>query len=323
MKNSKLQREIKNFYFLIFVSAFLFFYLPRAAVAAELYIESSKTEYHSGDTFIADLVIDNQNECINAVKADISFSNETLEALDFINGDSVLVFWVENPSVKQEQGLISFAGGVPGGYCGKVSGDSGQGNIIGKIIFKVKGKNNVNSESAEIKFLDTSEVLLNDGKGTKAGLAVRGLSLSIAGSAASVGNEWQKEISGDNIPPEKFAIEVVSDRKIFGGQYFAVFNSSDKQTGIDHYEIRENGGEWIRAESPFLLKDQSLKSLVEIKAVDKAGNERIAEFNPLKPGDKIKNNLSFGTICILIILSGAFIFWIIIKKMIRSPADRK
>ena len=36
-----------------------------------------------------------------------------------------------------------------------------------------------------------------------------------------------------------------------------------------------DGGEWIRAESPYVLKDQKLKSYVYIKAIDKAGNERI------------------------------------------------
>ena len=40
--------------------------------------------------------------------------------------------------------------------------------------------------------------------------------------------------------------------------------------------------EWERAESPYLLKDQSLKSIIKVKAVDKAGNEKIVKVAPFK-----------------------------------------
>lgn len=326
MENLKSQREIKNFCFLIFIFAFWVFWLfnpSKAVIASEFYIESSQNEYRSGDTFIADLKIDNQKECINAIKADIKFSNDLLLALDFTKGDSVLVFWVENPFIDQDKGLISFTGGVPGGYCGGIEGDSGPGNIIGKIILKVKEKNNINSQLSEIKFLDTSEVFLNDGMGTKAKLALRGLTLRIMENAAPAIDEWQKEKSDDDTPPEPFAIEISKDPGIFEGKYFAVFSASDKQTGLDHYEIREGDGQWAQAASPYLLKDQNIKSLIEVKAVDKAGNERMADFNRLRSDDKIKINSVFGLIRVLIILSGILVFWIIIKKIIFHLADKK
>lgn len=288
--------------------------------AAVLYFESSSAEYRSEETFIADLKIDNQGECINTVKADIGFSNELLEASDFIKGDSILVFWIEDPSIKQDQGLVSFVGGVPGGYCGKISGDSGPGNTVGKIAFKVKGND---SQNAEIKFLDTSEVLLNDGMGTKADLSVRELGLKIRETVASPGDEWQKEKISDNIPPEPFTVEIGRNSKIFEDKYFAVFSASDKQTGIDHYEVKEGSGGWIKADNPYLLRDQSLKSAVLVKAVDKAGNERLAEFDPLKPEHRTEAKPVSNLVYALMILLIAVIVLIIIKKLIPSILGKK
>ena len=58
--------------------------------------------------------------------------------------------------------VVSFSGGIPNGYKGD--------GLLGKIIFKVhestqKGTQN-NTKEAKIEFLDSSQVLLNDGLGT-------------------------------------------------------------------------------------------------------------------------------------------------------------
>ncbi|KXK00200.1 MAG: hypothetical protein UZ19_OD1000115 [Parcubacteria bacterium OLB19] len=40
------------------------------------------------------------------------------------------------------------------------------------------------------------------------------------------------------------------------------------------------GVPWIEVDSPYVLKDQSLNSIVRVKALDKAGNEYIATLVP-------------------------------------------
>jgi len=40
--------------------------------------------------------------------------------------------------------------------------------------------------------------------------------------------------------------------------------------------------DWQVAESPFLLQDQALQSIVDVKAIDKAGNERMFQIAPLR-----------------------------------------
>ncbi|OGZ19096.1 MAG: hypothetical protein A2Z68_02395 [Candidatus Nealsonbacteria bacterium RBG_13_38_11] len=116
--------------------------------------------------------------------------------------------------------------------------------------------------------------------------------------------EWEKELLEDKIPPEPFEIEIQKTPEIFEGKYFIVFFTTDKQTGIDYYQIKEGTGEWQIAESPYLLKGQSLKSIIQIKAVDKAGNERMVEYIP---SSKI---FFFSGIAILVLVLVAIIFYV-------------
>ena len=85
------------------------------------------------------------------------------------------------------------------------------------------------------------------------------------------------EMKADTEPPEDFTPAIVNDPNVFDGKYFLVFATQDKGTGVDHYEVREGRWGWFReAESPYLLKQQKISRDVYVKAVDSAGNERIA-----------------------------------------------
>jgi len=99
---------------------------------------------------------------------------------------------------------------------------------------------------------------------------------------------WKKEIENDKIPPEPFKPEIIE----IDGKYYLVFSTTDKQTGVDHYEISEtknkNKENWQKEENPYLLTDQSLKSFIKVKAVDKARNERIETIYPSQITLKIR-----------------------------------
>ena len=168
---------IKNFKFLAVVFSFSFFAFSFCQ-AAILYLEPSNGEYQSGDVFIVDIRIDTEEECINTVEANLSFPQNILEAVDFSKGNSILTVWVETPKINQDLGIISFSAGIPGGYCGKIPEDPGESNLLGKIIFKVK-ENNREQFFAKIGFLESSQVLLNDGLGTTAKLITKGAIFTI------------------------------------------------------------------------------------------------------------------------------------------------
>lgn len=303
---------MQNFYFLVVVFCFLFlaFGFCQAAI---LYLEPSSGEYHQDDTFIVEARIDTEGECINAVEANFSFSQVLLKAADFSQGNSILTFWVAEPVINQEAGLVSFAGGIPAGYCGRLPGDPGQSNLLGRIIFQVK---EIGGEqfSAKLEFLDTCQVLLNDGLGTSAELSFQPAVFSILpGKTEIPKKEWQVELERDEISPESFEIELSRDPKIFEGKYFITFHTGDKQSGLDYYEVKEGESPWQKASSPYLLKNQKLGNRILVKAVDKAGNGRIAQYIPTEKAKPFP-----WWILILILVGIGLIWWIIIAKLKRK-----
>ena len=271
---------MRNLLLIIFV--LLFF--PLLSWAAVLYLEPAEGEYYQGDTFIINIRIDPEKECINTVKADISFPPDLLEALDFSQGNTILTVFPEAPEIQKDIGLVSFSGGIPGGYCGILPGDPGESNLLGRIIFKVKEiESLVEANSLPIEFLNTSQVLLNDGKGTSAELSSRkAIFTFLSGVPEVYKKEWQEELAKDKTPPEPFEIEINQEPSTFEGKYFITFNTTDKQAGVDYYQVKEGNENWKKVVSPHVLDDQSLESIIKVRAVDKAGNERIAEYTSLE-----------------------------------------
>ncbi|MEM5812030.1 MAG: hypothetical protein QXG91_04825 [Candidatus Aenigmatarchaeota archaeon] len=180
--------------------------------------------------------------------------------------------------------VLQFSGVSIGGYVGK------KGFLI-NLIFDAKG------DKALVEILPSSKVLLNDGLGTEARLKTEKKIFKISELKTP-------EALVDNYPPESFRIYIYKDKKIFNGKYFITFQTTDKQTGIAYYEVAEKQSlskpnikdlNFEKADSPYLLKDQTLRSYIFVKAVDKSGNERIEYLKPQKllAFDEILNILIF------------------------------
>ncbi|MCK4454214.1 hypothetical protein KAU51_02610 [Candidatus Parcubacteria bacterium] len=302
-----------NQFLQISIVALILFYIPVFAFAAVLYLEPSSGQYQPGDVFIVDIKIDTEGECINTVEGNLSFSQNILKANDFSQGQSIITIWVESPEINQDSGLISFSGGIPGGYCGRISGDPGPSDSLGKMIFRVHGMKvgEPGENLAEIRFLTTSRVLLNDGLGTKAKLDTQGAVFEIVEKIESPKDEWQEEIKKDNILPESFEVEICQESAIFEGKYFISFFTVDKQTGVDYYEIKEGKKDWKKIESPYLLEDQTLQSIIKVRVFDKAGNERIAEYLP----PEIKKPFLYW---LIILITFGIIIWGIWQKIFKK-----
>lgn len=254
---------------LLFILIIIFVTIPAISEAAILYLELPEEDLHGNDIFLANIRLNTEGEYINAVKVDFSFSQDVLEIKDFSKGNSILTVWLEEPQFLGEGENFSFSGGIPGGY-------QGWDGTLGKLILKAKGQG-----SAKIDFREDSQALLNDGMGTPAELELRGATFNILPEAAEgYRNLWQQELEKDTTPPEPFEIEISQQPDVFEGKYFIIFSTTDKQTGVSHYEIKEGEGQWKVGNSPYPLEDQSLTSIITVRAVDKAGNKRISEIGP-------------------------------------------
>ncbi len=268
--------------------------------AASLYIDPAFPSLQMGDSVTLSVRLDTneaEEECINAVDGVISYS-ENLSPVDVSTGDSIFSVWVEQPRIDKEKRTITFAGGIPNGYCGRVPGDPRLTNTVAQLIFRSPGftiGNGTGTSTAKVEFLPETTAYLNDGFGTKAELAMFGSSIELGDKpGAELIDPWREAVVTDTIEPAPFAITV---ERIPGetGKYFAIFNTTDKQTGIDQYQVMEEpitdrfsflwgraDAPWVTTRSPHELKDQSLNSTIYVKAIDKAGNEYISTYVPEK-----------------------------------------
>jgi hypothetical protein len=383
---------INNKKIIIFLLFSIFYFLDsRSALAADLFLMPQSQTIYKEDTFIAEIRLNTGEEEVNALEANLEFPPELLEVLDISKGGSILSLWPTEPFFSNSTGKISLTGGIPGGF-------KGQG-MIAQITFRVKelGK-------AIINFGDTSQVLLNDGKGTPASLNLsegtyeiikmpEGLP-KISSSTHPDQNKWynqntlhlhwdlkedvqysyllskdplsmpdetpdkpegeliwmgdmeypsledgiyyfflrqklpNEDWSGkityramvDKTPPEPFELAIAQDPTVFDGKYFLSFYTTDKISGIDYFEIKEGKEDFKRITSPYVLEDQALESKIIVKAVDKAGNERAAEFVPPK---KPIPYLKLIPYIIILFIIGLMIIWIIINRKRIKKSNRK
>jgi len=267
------------------------------ALAAEVSFDTKTQEVKANQSFEVGVFINTDNESINALEGQIVFPVDLLEPKEIRDGNSIVNFWIERPKIESDK--IHFSGITPGGYLGKKG-------LIFSVIFQ-----SIQEGSGSIEIQDI-KALLNDGKGTKANTTISNLQLVISKQVpASQPAVVEKK---DTDIPETFEPIVTSDPSIFDGKYFLVFATQDKGSGIDYYEIKESRQKflkifkkWVIAESPYVLKDRKLRSYVYIKAVDKAGNERIAVVEPRYPIKWYENYW----IWIIIILAIIFSFIVI------------
>ena len=291
---------------------FSFFILPQLVSAATLYLDPAMGEFGNGNIKAQVKIDTDEDECINAGEITVKFPKETMTLKDFATGDALFNLWIEKPATADmpainQAGAITFSGGIPGGYCGKIPGDPGESNILGSLVFSAKNDFAGGDRTAELAFGDNTNLYLNDGLGTLAKLALKGASYKLSDAATSSSVDWQKELKNDKIPPEPFVVELRKDAAVHDGRYFIMFSTTDKQTGIDRYEIieltieeaakekqpatflekildllrrKKDSKKWQKGETPYLLQDQSLKSIIRVRAIDKAGNERLVEYTP-------------------------------------------
>jgi hypothetical protein len=261
--------------------------IPSLASAATLSLDPKKGSFGPGDMFVVTVRLSTEEgECINAATVAVDYPISLLKVTAISKGESLLTLWPDEPRADNEKGEVTFSGGIPGGYCGRVLGDPGKTDIVGKVVFTVLPlPAGAKEESIPLSFASSTQVLENDGFGTVARLSLSGTTLTRALTPSGVKNEWLDIVHADTTPPDEFIVTVHNDPNTLGGAYFIVFSTVDKQSGIDHYEVMEEDparlgfvrgsdehARFVTVKSPFILKDQTLRSVVTVRAIDNAGN---------------------------------------------------
>ena len=265
--------------------------------AAFLYLDPSEAVINPGDTLVVSVRLNpDENECVNVVDGVLEYDPQ-IQPVDISRGQSIMPLWVEEPKIDRENNRITWAGGIPNGYCGRVVGDPRLTNEILKIVFQVPGLRvdfGEQSPTTTVSFSDQTTVYLNDGRGSIASLQTNEATLVVGDRPGEVvRNDWSQLVNADESIPEEFSVTLQKTDGVFQNKYYIAFNTTDKQTGIAYYEVIEEpfneqglfgwgavDAPWEEVRSPYILEDQSLNSTIRVKAVDKAGNEYIATLVP-------------------------------------------
>jgi len=122
--------------------------------------------------------------------------------------------------------------------------------------------------------------------------------------------EWGPKVTFrtmiDTSLPEEFELQITEIEE----KNYLVFATRDETSGIEYYEVQEGKQESKKAISPYLLEDQKLgKGIIKVKAIDKAGNERITEIKP-----PFKINWEDIIILLLILIGIGIILWLVKKR---------
>lgn len=279
----------KLYFAWLFVIGYLLFVAPVAHASrfvAEVPKDIKTTPY------TISVFIEPEGESINAVQGSVVLPNLKGEP-DVRTGNSVLSLWVDKPSFNASTKTLSFSGIMPNGY-------PGTKGVLLSLVF-------ADSSSAEGIYVSGS-AYKNDGRGTEITLSKKTtLVMKTAGSVSL------PDISSDHELPESFTPILVADPVLYDGKVVVVFETQDKGSGIDYYEVAETIPKfignpdlvWEKTISPYVLKDQSISSDIYIKAVDRNGNVRIEKISPEKWFISYRN-LVLSSIIVLILLAVLF-----------------
>lgn len=248
----------------IYIAVSIFFggFMPNLVTAQSMF-EVDVANYAVGDLVEIALTIDTGTESVNAVESKVMFSPEVLEFVSSDDRDSVIDLWIEKSGIADDSPEVYFAGLTPLGFTDNQA-------VITTLLFRVK-----QTGVAQISLLDPI-VLRNDGLGTALKVNEETFTFSVINSVTQ-----SQDVATDTELPEDFTPSIISDPDAFAGQSVVVFSAHDTGSGISHYEVKEGRyGQYVRTESPYILRYQALDRVVYVKAVDMAGNERIKVLYP-------------------------------------------
>ncbi len=279
------------------ISIIVTFCVPTFAGAATLSLTTSQASAGIGERFIVSIILNTEND-INAVEAalNIPFGFELENTSD---GNTIVNLWVERPRYDRETRILTFSGIIPGGF-------SGTGQLL---TFTLKAEIPGPVTLSFIRARTT--VYRNSPDGVEESSILRPLILDIGAEAISAAAPV-----ADTEPPEAFTPVVTRNPQLYEGAWTLLFATQDKGSGIAYYEVSESSMRmahpdklaWTKAESPYLLSDQTPARYIYARAVDRQGNIRTELYAQPRPFSWL-NGLG------LAILGGALGFFIFRRRV--------
>ena len=267
------------------------------AHAAVINFAHTPTTIAQQQQFYVDVTVDPEGKSFNAIQGSIAFSDDTLKFVRAETGTSNVTLFIQRPTAKGN--VITFSGIIPGGFDGLINPFDPNNKLPGQIVRLVfEGK-----AAGEAQIISTATTVAdNDGQGTLEPVPDQQAFLSVSTSVAPA-----LYTTADAQPPTLSA-SVVKENNLYNGKYTLLFSAIDKQSGLDHVEVKEGNGSWVTAESPYVLHDQSRRSILLVRAFDVAGNVSVVvTIPPLEQGSQLP-------MIILLVIFVLIVAYVIYKK---------
>ena len=145
----------KVFFILIILILSFAAVLTVEAVGASLYLSPQTGTFFVGSTFDVSVFVNTNENNVNAVKIDLKFDPKKLQIASLTAGKSFIAVWISQPTFSNIKGTAAFRGGVPS------PGINTSAGLVSTITFRA-----IQPGEAVVFILDSSQVLLDDGKGT-------------------------------------------------------------------------------------------------------------------------------------------------------------
>ena len=299
MKKTSYLLHPKNLFFISIVFV-MFFGLTRQASAASLLFSSSISDGGVAihQQFKVTLQLDPQGSVINALESHVTYPHDLLRLAGIEDGNSFLTMWLESPH--EQNGFVSLSGVAPGGFGGVIDLLAYPKVSAGDVVTLVFDPLQAGVATISVA---SSTAFLNDGSGLPAPLSHKPLTVTIENYVNQV------SISNTDVTPPDFVYAEAHYDATLGGEYL-FFVATDKESGIDHYEIQTNGN-WVVVQSPYLINQDG--GVYYIKAIDRAGNERIKEVQ-VPASSSLSNNDTFWTLIMLGLLVIIYLVYRVVRK---------
>ncbi|MCC7289660.1 hypothetical protein IT417_00170 [bacterium] len=202
------------------------------------FVIPDKSQYKIGEIFPMKIEISGVKTPINAVQADLAFDPEKIEVVDITTSESFANVFIQK-EINNETGYSRLTGGLPHPGFDKESG------VFGTVYFKSKS-----AGLTQVKFLPTSMVLANDGKGTNIIKEFPVISYVITSERVTTAEEelqnsvLGKEVLGTQDNPNQL---VLFQDDVLG------IDTEKLQGTIDAIAVIDKGVDWLLAIDTFIV----------------------------------------------------------------------
>lgn len=264
---AKTFHTIKYVFYLLIIVVGTLCTLPLSVRASTVFFSSEQQFPVMVDTqFEVKVILNTEGNSINAIEGEFVYDDEALEIVGINDGSTIITSWIERPTISGSS--VTFSGIMAGGFETAINPLTEE-RLNGEI-FSIKFRSGEPSKT-ELYFT-RGQVYKNDGLGSVDQTTLYPFEINVSKD----GRSGLTDIV-DTERPLVFYPEISTNEYIYDGKYFLVFSTTDKESGINHFEVKEGRSDWKIAESPYLLEDQSLRSYIRIKAIDNSGNVRLAQ----------------------------------------------